>query len=388
MRKRIVVVGAVLVVAVVAIAVGRNGGIEVTTAEVVRDTLSVSIPAEGITRARDRFTVAAPVTGRLTRIDLQPGDLVARGDVLGQIFPAPQDPRVVATIRAEVSAAEARYAAAEAALREAELQEQQSTREVERRRPLLEIGAISRERLEQAELAAVVAEERRQSAEASLESAAAALRGAEARLVGAEATDLGGAPVRVVAPVDGRVLTVPDESERIVVAGSPILELADSDGLEVALDILSEDAVRVASGNRVVIRGWGGEGALMGTVRRVTLVGYTKISALGVEEQRVDVIADLDAPPSSLGTGYRVSGEIVVWKGDATLTVPASALVRASDGWEVFVLDGGRARLRSVAVGQRNDYRAEITEGLEEGEVVLRFPPEALDDGARVRVAS
>lgn len=384
MNRRILIGFGVALAAIVVFLVTRSGSVEVSTVEARLDTLSVTIPAEGRTRARDQFTVAAPVSGRLTRLDLTEGDMVTEGQLLGRLFPAPDDPRVAATARAEVSAAEARYQDAEARLREAELLEDQAEREVERRRPLLEIGAIARERMEQAELAAVVATQRRESATAGLATARAALTGARARLLGAVDSDVDVRAIEVRAPVSGRVLSVPDESERVVLAGSPLVVLADAGGLEMVLDILSEDAVRVQAGNDVVITGWGGEGKLRGSVRTVTLVGYTKVSALGVEEQRVDVIADLHEVPAALGTGYRVSGEIVVWQGVDVLTIPASALFRAGEVWQVFVASGGRAELRDVTIGHRNEGAAEVVDGLASGEEVIVFPPETLEDGTPI----
>lgn len=385
MSKRILSAGAAVLALGAIYLIVRGNGVDVTVAAASRDTLSVTIPAEGRTRARERFAVTAPVTGRLTRLDLEEGDTVEAGRLIARLYPTPQDARVVATIRAEVDAAEARYRQAEAYLREAELQARQARREVDRRRPLAEMGAITPERMEQAELAAVVAEERRQAAEAEVASARATLESARARLLGAESGGDDTSPVEVRSPVSGRVLEVPDESARIVSAGSPLVTLAGSGGLEVVLDILSEDAVRVHAGDEIVITGWGGEGELRGKIRTVTLVGYTKVSALGVEEQRVDVIGDLHAAPPTLGTGYRVSGEIVVWRGENVLSIPTSALFRVGGSWRVFVEEDGRARSREVVVGQRNEGAAEILEGLSEGERVILFPPERVEDGASVR---
>ena len=169
-----------------------------------------------------------------------------------------------------------------------------------------------------------------------------------------------------------------------MLAGSPIVTLADVGGLEIVLDVLSEDAVQVRPGHEVVLTGWGGEGNLVAVVRTVTLVGYTKISALGVEEQRVDIIADLDDPPDVLGTGYRVSGEIVTWRGEGVVTVPSSALFRAGEAWQAFAVVDGRAELRDVVLGRRNEDRAEVVEGVAEGEEVILFPPEDVDDGVAV----
>ncbi|HUP52632.1 MAG TPA: efflux RND transporter periplasmic adaptor subunit [Longimicrobiales bacterium] len=387
-RKGLFGVAAVAVLGVTALLRWGGQGVAVDVAEAGRDTLSVTIPAEGITRARDRYTVAAPISGRLTRIDLRTGDKVEQGQVIARLYPAPQDPRAVATARAEIDAAEARYVDAEARLREAEIQTEQARREAERRRPLLELGAITRESLEQVELAARVAEERQESALATLRAAEAARVGARARLLGAELSDTDARPIDVHAPVAGRVERVPDESERVVLAGEPIAVLAGVGGLEVVMDILSEDAVRVRAGDDVVLTGWGGEGRLHAVVRTVTLVGYTKVSALGVEEQRVDVIADLADAPPTLGTGYRVSGEIVVWRGDDVLSVPTSALFRAGDAWRAFVVEEGRAHSRDVLIGQRNEAMAEIVEGLAEGDLVILFPPEDVDDGMAVRATA
>ena len=386
MRRALLFAGVAVVAVAIAYAVWGGGGVRVTVAEAGRDTLSVTIPADGTTRARGRYTVAAPITGRLSRLDVRAGDVVVEGQLLARLYPAPEDPRVIATARAEVGAAEARYTEAEARLREADVQAQQARREAERRRPLLELGAITRENLEQAELAAQVAEERRGSAAATLRAAEAALAAARARLLGAGGSDGDVRPLDVLAPVAGRVARVPDESERVVSAGTPIVELAGVGGLEVVMDILSEDAVRVDPGDPVVLTGWGGEERLHAEVRMVTLAGYTEVSALGVEEQRVDVIADLEDPPSSLGTGYRVSGEIVVWRGEV-LAVPTSAVFRVGDTWQVFVVEDGRARRRDVAIGQRNESAVEIVQGLEAGERVILFPPETVDEGVDVRIA-
>lgn len=384
MSKRIVIPAVLAVVVVAVLLVVRGDGVEVTVAEAHRDTLSVTIPAEGQTRARERYTVTAPVSGRLTRLDLEEGDTVQEGQLLARLYPAPQDPRVVATYRAELDAARARHRRAQSLLREAELQAEQAEREVERRRPLAEMGAITRERMEQAELAATVARQRLEAAEAELASARAAVSSAEARLMGAESADDSSDPLEVRAPVSGRVTSVPDESARVVTAGAPLLTLADIGGLEIVLDILSEDAVQVGPGNALVLTGWGGEKPLHGRVRTVTRVGYTEISALGVEEQRVNVIGDLDERPASLGTGYRVSGEIVVWHGEDVLTVPTSALFRDGGSWRLFIDDDGTARLREVTVGHRNDQAAEIVSGIEEGERIIVFPPEAVEDGVAV----
>jgi HlyD family secretion protein len=385
MKKRTLIVAAAVVVVAGAIMFARPSAIEVTTATVERDTLSVTVPAEGQTRARERYTIAAPVSGRVTRIEVEEGDNVEPGDVLGLLYPAPQDPQVVAAARAEVAGAEARHVEAEAYLREAKLHEEQARVEAERRRPLAAMGALPRERMEQAELAARVALERLASAEAVVSTAASQLDGARAHLAGVEGADESAVPVRVTAPTRGRVTDVVDPSARVVVAGSPLLTIAESDGIEVVMDILSEDAVRVSEGNDVLITRWGGDGSLPAVVRTLTLVGHTKVSTLGIEEQRVDVVVDLVHPPETLGTGYRVSGEIVVWRGADVLTIPTSAAFRADRGWQVFVVENRRATRRDIRLGQRNEQSAEVVSGLEPGEIVVVFPPEGLREESRVR---
>lgn len=385
MSKRIVIGAVTVGVLGVVFILLRGGGVDVTIVAAALDSMSVTIPAEGMTRARERFTVTAPVNGRITRLELEEGDLVDEGRLIARLFATPQDPRVIATLRGERDAAEARYRQAQTRLREAKLQADQAQREVERRRPLAEMGAITPERMEQAELTATVAEERQEAAEADVASARATLESARARLVGAEGDEDDAIPLDVRAPVAGRVTSVPDASARVVPVGAPLLTLADVGGLEIVMDILSEDAVRVEPGDEIVVTGWGGDETLTGEVRRVTLVGYTEVSALGVEEQRVDVIGDLRHRPSSLGVGYRVSGEIVVWRGEDVLTVPTGALFRIGDSWHVFVVEDDRARLREVGVGHQNEDAAEIVEGLVEGERVILFPPAELQEGDHVR---
>ena len=384
LQKKIVIPAVVVVAVILLVLVLRPTSLEVTAATASMDTLSVTIPVEGRTRARDLYTVTAPISGRIARLTVEEGTSVEAGDLLGRMFAAPLDPRTVAAAQAELRAAEAGLLNARSAVDEARSMAAQSDREVERRRPLAAMGALSAEALEQAVLGAQVAHQRLESATAASEAAEAAREGARARLMGLGAGDANTQGVAIIAPVAGRVLRITDESERVLAAGSPILELANTGGLEVVLDVLSEDAVRVEAGHELRITGWGGDGTLIGTVRSVTLAGYTKISALGVEEQRVDVIADLAGFPETLGTGYRVQGEIVVWQGSA-LSVPTSALFRAGNDWQLFRIEDGQAARQMVRIGHRNEASVEILEGLSEGDEVVLFPSEEVDDGVAVR---
>ena len=378
-----VALAALLLAAVVAI---RGNAVEVSVATVTRDTLSVSIAVEGRTRARDSYTVTAPVSGRLARLELKEGDTVVDGQILARLVPAPEDARTLAALRAQLENAEAHLLEAQAFVAEAGLQHTQAQREAERRRPLHELGGMSREEIERVELAAIVAGQRFEAAQATESAAQAALTGAKARLLGAESGGSTLPPeILVRAPVAGRVLIVPDESERVVLAGTTLLVLADVGGLEAVLDVLSEDAVRIAAGHKLLITRWGGTDTLLGEVRSVTMSGHTKVSTLGVEEQRVDVFADIHHAPVTLGSGYRVAGDVVVWHEPDVLVVPTSAVFRTAGEWRAFVIEDGKAQFRRIVIGQRSERLAEIVEGLQEGETVITFPSEEIEPGVRVR---
>jgi HlyD family secretion protein len=282
-----------------------------------------------------------------------------------------------------VQSAEATHAESTARVAEARLAATQARREVERRRPLVDVGALTTEAMEQIELAAEVAERRLAAALAAEEATRAALDGARARLAGGAPGS--GEAVAVLAPLAGLVLRIPDRSERIVQAGETLLQLANATGLEVVLEVLTEDAVRMEPGQLLTLTDWGGTAPLTGHIRTITPSGYTKVSALGVEEQRVDVVADLDQVPASLGAEYRVSGEVAVWRGTDVLTVPTSSLFRDGDTWRVFTIENGRALRREVEVGHRSDLSAEVVAGVTEGDTVIAYPPAEVEDGSRVR---
>jgi HlyD family secretion protein len=365
----------------------RSDGVEVEVAVVTRDTLSVTVSDEGRTRARERYVVAAPITGRLSRAVVEEGDAVEEGDLLTTLSPPPQDSRVLASLRAELSSAQARAGAAAADVTTARAHEEQARREVDRRRPLLEMGAISREAMERHQQAALEAAARREAAEAGLRAAESGVREVRSRLVGVDVEAAGGQPVSVRAPVSGRVLRVLEDSDRVVGAGTPLVVIADVGGLEVVVDLPTEEAVRVEPGNPLRVSGWGGEQILTGRVRRVEPSAFTEISALGVEEQRVDVVGDLEAAPQTLGDGFRLQVAVVVWQGDDVLTVPGSALFQQSGGWRVFAIEEGRARLRSVRIGHRGTDRAEVLEGLAEGDRVVSYPSDLVGEGVRIRAS-
>jgi HlyD family secretion protein len=371
----------------------------VETAPAAAGPLTVSIDEEGRTSARDRYTVAAPTAGRLDRVTLRAGDPVARGQVLAVVHLAPLDAR-------EREAAEGRLRVAEALRREAaenlegaKADAAQAARDRERAEKLHQKGYSALQELEQSKNAEIAAIKGAEAARFRVEATASEVAVARAALLAGE----GGAGEdrrRVVlrAPVDGRVLRVLEQSERVLAAGTPILEVGDALRLEVVVEVLTTDAVSVRPGMRVNLAGWGGEGTIPATVRTIEPAAFTKVSALGVEEQRVNVIADLAGPPGPLGDGYRVEARIVTWSADSVLKVPASAVFRRAagaaeppgsgspeaPGWAVFTVAERRARLRPVVPGHRTAAEVEVLKGLSAGERVVLHPQNELRDGARV----
>jgi len=385
LRNRRVLAGAALVAALLLVVLWPEP-VLVDIAPVERGPMQVTVDEEGETRVRDRFVVSSPVTGRVRRIELEPGDRVQSGTVVAQVVPAPLDPRA----RAEAEAA-ARAAASAVGQVRAERQRSQAAlrlarSELQRLRALAAQSIVSEQALETQETVVRSAEDALKAAEFAVTTAAYQLEQARARLLTGSAG--AGSPVEVRAPVDGVVLKRHRESESVVPAGDPLLELGDPRNLEIVSDLLSTDAVKVRPGQTVWIEQWGGDDALRGRVRRVEPSGFMKISALGVEEQRVNVVIDFEGPPEArpaLGDGYRVEVRIVAWETQDAVKVPASALFRRGEKWAVFVADGGRARLREVEVGRRNGLTAQVLKGADASVRVIVHPPDTLADGARIK---
>jgi HlyD family secretion protein len=371
----------VAVVAGVAAAL-RPDAIEVETAPAARAPMRVTVDAEGRTRVRDRFVVAAPVAGRLERVRLAEGDAVRAGDVVARIAPAPLDEPTARQALARLAAARAQAAGAGDRLGVAAAADAQARRDVARTRRLVEAGAAAPRALEEAELAARARAGELAAARAQLTAARAEVAQAAA-VVPVERGGAGGTVV-VRAPAAGRVLRLAEPSERVVATGAAIAELADTRGLEVTADVLSTDAARVRPGMSVLLEGWGGPQPLRGRVRLVEPAAVTRVSALGVEEQRVDVVIDVTAPPAALGDGYRVDARIVVWERGDVLTVPAAALVRDGAGWAAFVVRDGRARRQPLAIGELGGGGAQVLGGVRAGERVVAFPSDKIRDGVRV----
>jgi HlyD family secretion protein len=348
----------------------------VETAAVGRGPLRVTVDEDGVTRVQDRYVVSAPVAGRLLRVELEEGDAVAAGEVVARIAAAPLDARTAEQGRARVAGAEAVMRQAQAALATRRAEYQQARRDAARTATLERAGAVSPQAREQAETGVEV---RLSAAQAELAAARAAVAGADARRVeGATVTE-------VRSPVAGRVLRVAQQSEAVVAPGTPLVELGDARVLEVRVDVLSTDAVRIEPGMPILLEEWGGPGALRATVRTVSPNAFTHVSALGVEEQRVNVIGDLVSSSPRLGEGYRVEARIVTWERPDVLRVPGSALFRRGGGWAAFVVDAGRAHLRTVTVGHRGESDAEVLGGLTSGERVILYPSDRVGDGVKVR---
>lgn len=367
----------------------RPRPVPVDVAKIVRGPLTVSIEESGTTRVKDRYVVSAPVTGRLSRLALEPGDAVKEGDPLAEIAPA-SSPLLDERTRAE---AEGRLGAALAALGQARAQasravaaDELAQKELLRTRSLAASGSISPQALEQAEFLARMRTEERSSAVFASKVAEEEVRIARMTLGRGQ----GGASDRhvdVLSPVTGRVLQVHQKSAGVVQAGTPILEVGDPEALEVIVDLLTTDAIHVQSGTPVEIERWGGERMLSGRVVRIEPSAFTKPSALGVDEQRVNAIIALTDPRerwAALGDAYRVEARFVLWKSDDVLAAPQGALFRRGEGWAVFRIDRGVARLTPVEIGHRGETRAEILSGLSEGMTVAVHPGDRVKDGVRV----
>ena len=366
----------------------------VEAVEAVRAPLAVTIEEEGRTRVIDRYVVSAPVDGIACRVTLEVGDPVLQGQVLLGITPLESqvlDPRSRAQARARVSAAEAALQAATEQAFAAAAAERFAANEVARVQPLAAQGLISREALDRAETGAKTSVAAKRSADFSVEVARYELEAARTTLEYSAATASGkpAETVPVRSPINGRILKVHHECEGAVRTGEPLLEVGDPGALEVEVDVLSADAVRIEAGMKVLFDRWGGDEPLQGIVRNIEPVGFTKISALGVEEQRVLVISDFTSPAAQwqrLGDGYRVEARFVIWQDEDVLQLPASSLFRYQDGWAVFVIEGNHARRRQIEIGQRNGLAAQVLAGVEAGESVIIHPSDAVEDGRRVKI--
>ncbi|HWN86143.1 MAG TPA: HlyD family efflux transporter periplasmic adaptor subunit, partial [Vicinamibacterales bacterium] len=346
-HKRLIA-GVIVVLGIVAAAMWPES-IEVNAAKVERGPLQVTLDEDGETRVRERFVVSAPVAGRLQRIELEPGDRVVRGKTVVARLSTADAPLLDPRTRVELQAA---VEAARAAVGQAQSERDRSTAELtrarttlERQRQLMKAGAIASDTLDAAETAVATAEEASKASVFAVSRSEHELQLARARL---QAPAPAGRSVEVVAPVNGVILKRLRESESVVPVGEPLIEIGDPARIEIVADFLSTDAVRVQQGALVLIDGWGGSDPLQGRVRRVEPAGFMKVSALGVEEQRVNVLIDFDDPAAAgrLGDGYRVEVRVVMWSEPDVVKVPVGGLFRRGDAWAAFVIDGDLVRLQ------------------------------------------
>lgn len=360
--------------------------IDVDVAPVTIGPLVVTVDEDGETRAHDRYVVSAPVAGRVSRIELHEGDSIKEAQVVAEIWPLPLSARERDEQLARIASSEALSREATEQVRRAKIEHKQAQRERERMQTLVRDGFVSPQAAEQTIVAESISANALDAVRFRARSAAAELRAAKAAQLAIAAKPGSRAAVRLESPVSGKVLRIPEKSERVVAPGTPLLILGDADKLEIVIDVLSTEAVRIKPGMPVLIEGWGGDEPLQATVSVVEPYAFTKVSALGVEEQRVNVVADFVGTHAALADAYRVEARVVIWRSDNALKVPASALFRKQDGWAAFVFDDGRALLRDVTTGQRTAFEVQVLSGLEAGESMILHPSNDIADGTRVRM--
>ncbi len=377
--RKIVYAGAIVAALLLAAYFLWPAPVRVELGHVEQGSMQVTVDEEGETRSHDRFVVTAPVAGKLARIELDDGDPVRENQIVAQIAPVPLSVREHHEQEARVAAAESQLRSAEEVARHAQEDLAQAKRESARVARLVKEGFMSPQAAEQAHNAEITTANELDAARYRAKSAAAEVRLAKSGLIAGQG---GLFPVR--SPIAGRILRIPDKSERVVAAGAPLLTVGDLSKLEVVIELLSSEAIKVQPGMAVILEGWGGGQPLHARVRMVEPYAYTKISALGVEEKRANVVADLVDPPQALGDGYRVKARIVVWAADQAIKVPASALFRCGESWCAFTVENGRAKRREVKIGQRNADEAQVLAGLAPGEAVIRHPANQIEEGVRV----
>jgi HlyD family secretion protein len=382
---RKIIYGVIALGAIVGIAVlFLPAAVDVDVAPVTVGPMMVTVDEDGETRAHDRFVVSAPVAGRVSRIELHEGDPVQERQIVARIWPVPLTARERDEQLAHIASAQALKKEADEQVRRAQTEHAQALRERHRVAQLVRDGFVSPQAAEKAIVAEITSTNTLDAARFRARAAAAELRAAQAARLAIEAKPGARAVVKLDSPVSGKVLRISEKSERVVNAGEPLLIVGDAEDLEIVIDFLSTEAVKIKPGMPVLIEGWGGDEPLQAKVRIVEPYAFTKVSALGVEEQRVNVIADFVGPHNALADAYRVEARVVIWQADDVLKAPASAFFRRRDGWAVFVYDDGRARLREVKTGKRTPYEAEVLGGLEAEEYVILHPSNDISDNSRV----
>ncbi len=393
-KRRTLSVSIIIVAVVLATGYGLlPRAADVDLVNVSRGPLQVTIEEEGRTRLKERFVISAPVSGVMRRIEAKVGDPVQKGQtivVLEPLWSQALDPRSRAEAEAGVSAAMAALKAAQEKERAAAADADYLEKRLERITNLHTSGYVAKDQFDQAFSEVKKAQAVRHSAEAAVNVARFELdrtRVALQSFTSRKSTESHPA-VNISSPITGTIFRIHRESEGTVSAGEPLMDIGNVENLEVRVEVLSSDAVRIKKGTPVLFKRWGGDDPLSGAVRIVEPAGFTKISSLGVEEQRVLVIADILSPPDTwrvLGDGYRLEAHFVILEAKDVLQVPNSALFRSGKDWAVFVSDNGKARKRLVEVGQRNGFTAEILSGIQENDKVIAHPDEAISDGSRIQ---
>lgn len=373
----------------------RPKPVSVDVANAVRGPMRVTVDEDGETRIKERFMVSAPIGGQLQRITFKSGHLVKAGEtILATIEPhnpALLDPRDRAELEARVNAAGATVEQARAQLSRSKSDADLAQGELGRSKQLNESGAISRQQFDDISARANAAAEAVRSAESAVRIAEFQLRQAEAAYTRSGTGGKEGGTnwsFAIQSPITGSVLRVMQESEKVVQPGEQLIEVGNPGDLEIWIDVLTHDAVKIKPGAEVVIEHWGGKVPLTARVRRIEPAGFTKVSALGVEEKRTWIVADLTDPPEkwiALGDNYRIEAGIAIWHADDVLKIPAGALFRHQNGWAVFLMREGKAELRPIEIGHTNGLESEVLSGLAAGDTIIVHPSDQIADGLRVK---
>lgn len=372
------IITAVAVVVVIVISMLPKP-VMVDTHILTREMLISTIDAEAMTRVKEKYTVSMPVTGTVSRIELQPGDSVAAGQVIAWYMPPSLDERQRSAALANADAAEAQLKEAEQTVASLQPLVEQAQRRADRTQRLESSGAVAKE---QAENARDASEQLKSQLDAAESRIVMAKYTAKAARAGASAS--AGQRINILAPVSGVILRRYEDQERTVMAGTPLFEIGNVSSMEVVIDVLSTDAVKVRKGLKVMLDGWGDPSTLIASVTRIEPAARIKVSSLGVEEKRVYVIASLSSIPPTLGDGYKADARIVLWEQANTVAVPLSALVREGGEWFVFIVKDDTAIKTSVKIGHRAALTAEVLSGITSGDVVVLHPPEDLASGGLV----
>lgn len=385
-------IGLLIVAALVAglIFAARPRPVAVELATARRGTMQVTVEEAGRTRVRDRYVVLAPLGGDLARIILRPGDKIQAGALLARIVPqtpALLDPRSRAEATARLGTAQAASQQARANVTLADLALEHARGDAERMKSLGVKGSVSPDAAAHAEFESNLRAQELASARFGVAVATHEVEMARAALARYGNAAKGGDAFDIVSPIAGRVLRVVQSSAGMVLPSTPLVEVGDPTELEVVADVLTEDAVRITPGAKVILDRWGGPWPLTAHVSVIEPSAFTRLSALGVEEQRVSIVIDFDEPlerRAELGDGYRVEAHIVTWQKDDVMVVPSSAVFRQKEGWATFVAMQGRARLRMLGIGHRSASDVEVTSGLSAGEQVVIHPSDKVEDGVRI----